>query len=94
MVTQIQKAPRGHRKEGTVSFLAVPKNSLLATANSPILSFSHLYFFSFQSVGCLAIPSETQEGFSEAPVQKRGTFPGRCISVTPEQVECSSLTDG
>lgn len=45
MVTQIQKLFRGHRQEGTS--LAVPKKPLFVTANSPILSFSHLSFSLF-----------------------------------------------
>jgi len=75
-----------------MGFLVVPKNALFVTANSSIWFL--FFFLSFQSVGCLVIPSERKERFLEAPVQKRATFPGRCISITQEEVVYSSLKDG
>lgn len=75
-----------------MDFLAVPKNPLFVTAISPIWFL--FFFFSFQSVECLVIPFEREQRFLEAPLQKRATFPGRCISIIQEEVVYSSLKDG
>lgn len=76
MVTQIQKLFKGPRKVGTVGFLAASKNPLFVTANSLILSFSHLSFFLFFLV--CGVPSnpiqDTGRIFGGTRAEK-GNFP-------------------